>query len=224
MNNKELAKYIDHTLLKPQATDVDIKNLCLEAKKYGFPVVCVNLCYVPLCVEQLKDTDIKVCTVVGFPLGAVTPKIKMLEASEGIKLGAEEIDMVMNIGALKSGDEELVYEEIKKVREATRGKILKVIIETALLTDEEKVKACLIAKRAEADFVKTSTGFGPGGATVEDVQLMRKTVGPDMGVKASGGIRTAEQAWALIKAGATRIGTSAGVAIVTGKSKNWERY
>ncbi|MFN3966211.1 MAG: deoxyribose-phosphate aldolase [Endomicrobiia bacterium] len=214
---------IDHTLLKANATQEEIGKLCEEAKKYGFASVCVNPAYVSLCSQLLKATAIKVCTVVGFPLGATTPTVKAIEARDAIANGADEIDMVINIGALKSGNYQLVLDDIKAVRDATRGKILKVILETAYLTKEEKIKACLLAKEAGADFVKTSTGFGPSGATVEDIILMRETVGKTMGIKASGGIRTAEDAEKMIKAGATRIGASASVAIVTGK-KSQEKY
>jgi len=212
----DLAKYIDHTLLKPSATKEDIKRLCEEAKKYGFASVCVNPSWVSYCKKLLQGSDVKVCTVIGFPLGATTPTVKAMEAREAIMNGADEVDMVINVGALKSGDYQLVLDDIKAVREATKGKILKVIIETALLTDVEKVKACQLAKMAGADFVKTSTGFGPGGAKVSDVALMREVVGPSMGVKASGGIRTKEQAEEMISAGATRIGASASVQIIKG--------
>lgn len=214
---KEIAKLIDHTLLKPNATQEEIVKLCEEAKKYNFASVCVNPAYVSLCKQLLKDTNVKVCTVIGFPLGATTPTVKAIEAKEAIANGADEVDMVINIGALKSGNYQLVLDDIKAVREATRGKILKVIIETAYLTREEKIKACELAKEAGADFVKTSTGFGPSGATVEDVALMKSVVGPKIGVKASGGIRTLEDALKMVKAGATRIGASASVAIVRGE-------
>jgi len=212
----ELAKYIDHTLLKPSATKEDIKKLCDEAKKFGFASVCVNPSWVSFCKKELDGSDVKVCTVIGFPLGATTPTTKALEARESVMNGADEIDMVINVGALKSGDYQLVLDDIKAVREATKGKILKVIIETALLTDAEKVKACQLSKMAGADFVKTSTGFGGGGATAKDVALMKDVVGPSVEVKASGGIRTKEDAEKMIEAGATRIGASASVAIVTG--------
>jgi len=214
---KEIASLIDHTLLKANATEEEIIKLCEEAKEYGFASVCVNPVYVSLCKQLLKGTNIKVCTVVGFPLGATTSNVKAFEAKEAIANGADEIDMVINIGALKSGNYQLVLDDIKAVREATRGKILKVIIETAYLTKEEKIKACELAKQAEADFVKTSTGFAPTGATVEDVALMKSVVGPKIGVKASGGIRTLEDALKMVKAGATRIGTSASVSIVKDK-------
>ena len=213
---EELARYIDHTLLKPEATAEQIKQVCREALQYHFASVCVNPSYVELVARELSGSDVKTCSVVGFPLGATLPEVKAFEAEKAIELGAQEIDMVMNIGALKSGDEELVGRDIEAVVEVAHGRnaLVKVIIEAALLTDDEKVKACLIAKRAGADYVKTSTGFGPGGATVEDVKLMRATVGPSMGVKAAGGIRTLEKALAMIEAGATRIGASAGVKIV----------
>ncbi len=214
---KSLSALIDHTLLKADATQEQIGRLCSEARRHGFASVCVNPAHVALASQLLKGTDVKVCTVVGFPLGATTPTVKAIEARDAIANGAEEIDMVINVGALKAGNLQLVFDDIKAVRTATKGKVLKVIIETALLTDEEKVKACQLAKEAAADFVKTSTGFGPSGATVEDIRLMRQTIGPEMGIKASGGIRTQEQARAMVKAGATRIGASASVAIVTKK-------
>lgn len=219
-----LASYIDHTLLAANATQEKIGKLCEEAIKNKFVSVCVNPAYVPLCAQLLKGTGVKVCTVIGFPLGATTPTVKAIEARDAIANGADEIDMVINIGALKSGNTQLVLDDIKAVREATRGKILKVILETAYLTKEEKIKACQLSKEAGADFVKTSTGFGPSGATVEDVKLMREVVGPTMGVKASGGIRTAEDAAKMIAAGATRIGASASVAIVTGKDPGKGKY
>lgn len=213
---EELARYIDHTLLKPEATSEQIRQVCREALQYHFASVCVNPSYVELVARELSGSDVKTCSVVGFPLGATLPEVKTFETRKSIELGAQEIDMVINIGALKSGDEELVGKDIEAVVEVAheRDALVKVIIEAALLTDEEKVRACLIAKRAGADYVKTSTGFGPGGATVEDVKLMRATVGPSMGVKAAGGIRTLEKALAMIEAGATRIGASAGVKIV----------
>jgi len=213
---EELARYIDHTLLKPEATSEQIRQVCREALQYHFASVCVNPSYVELVARELSGSDVKTCSVVGFPFGATLPEVKTFETRKSIELGAQEIDMVINIGALKSGDEELVGKDIEAVVEVAheRDALVKVIIEAALLTDEEKVRACLIAKRAGADYVKTSTGFGPGGATVEDVKLMRATVGPSMGVKAAGGIRTLEKALAMIEAGATRIGASAGVKIV----------
>lgn len=212
----ELAKHFDHTLLKPDATESQISQLCAEAKQYGFASVCVNPTWVSLCARLLRDTGVKVCTVIGFPLGANLPEIKAAETRRAYACGAEEIDMVINIGALKSGDLELVESDIRAVRNAVSGVTLKVIIEACLLTDEEKRQACLAAKRAGADFVKTSTGFSKGGATLEDVRLMRETVGPDMGVKAAGGIRNLSDALAMIEAGATRLGCSAGVAIMQG--------
>ncbi|MBI2264874.1 MAG: deoxyribose-phosphate aldolase [Armatimonadetes bacterium] len=212
--DQQLADMIDHTLLKPDATREEIVRLCEEAKKYRFASVCVNPSHVPLCAEILRGTPVKVCTVVGFPLGATTTVAKAMETRDAIANGATEIDMVINIGALKAGNHDLVKRDIEAVREACGDKILKVILETALLSDEEKVKACQMAKEAGADFVKTSTGFGPGGATVHDVSLMRQTVGKYMGVKASGGIRDFATAQKMIQAGATRIGASASVAIM----------
>lgn len=219
-----LASYIDHTLLKANATQEEIGKLCEEAKKYKFVSVCVNPAYVPLCAQLLRGSGVKVCTVVGFPLGATTPTVKAIESRDAIANGADEIDMVINVGALKSGNYQLVLDDIKAVREATRGKILKVILETAYLTRDEKIKACQLSKEAGADFVKTSTGFGPSGATVEDIKLMRETVGPVMGVKASGGIRSTDDAAKMVAAGATRIGASASVAIVTGKDAGKGKY
>jgi deoxyribose-phosphate aldolase len=212
-----IASIIDHTLLKPTATKQDIVKLCEEAKKYGFFAVCVNPMYVSFCKSLLRDTRVKVCTVIGFPLGATTTAVKVFESKEAIDNGADEIDMVINVSALRSKDYNYVLEDISAVREVTKGKILKVIIETAYLNEEEKIKACELAKEANADFVKTSTGFAPTGATVEDVSLMRKIVGLDMGVKASGGIRTIEDVLKMIKAGANRIGTSSSVEIIEGK-------
>jgi len=213
----ELARYIDHTLLRPDAVTTAFDKLCQEALTHGFYSVCVNSCRVASVARKLQGTVVKVCSVVGFPLGAMTSRAKAFETREAISDGAAEIDMVINIGLLKSGAYAAVEEDIRAVRRATRGTtILKVIIETALLTQEEKVIACEIAKKASADFVKTCTGFSGGGATVEDVSLMRRTVGPDMGVKASGGIRTYKSAVALLAAGATRIGCGASVAIITG--------
>ena len=210
-----IASYIDHTLLKPDATGEQIDQLCAEAREYGFASVCVNPYYVARCVKNLKGTDVKVCTVVGFPLGATTAESKAFEALQAIASGAKEIDMVMNVCAMKSGHTKAIEQEIQARAAAVEGQaILKVIIETCLLTDEEKNQACRIARRSGADFVKTSTGFSTGGATVEDVALMRKAVGSKLGVKASGGIRDYATAKAMIEAGATRIGASAGVAIV----------
>ena len=216
----KLNKYIDHTLLKPDVSQEQIETLIEEAKKYDFASVCVNPTWVNFAAQALKATDVKVCTVIGFPLGANTPELKAFETSDAIQNGANEVDMVINIGALKSRNFDLVERDIRAVVEAAKGTLVKVIIETCLLTDDEKVKACQLAQKAGADFVKTSTGFSTGGATVEDVALMRKTVGPDMGVKASGGARSYEDALAFIKAGATRIGASSGVAIMEGDVAN----
>ena len=207
-------KLIDHTLLKQDATPEQIMKLCLEAKEFDFMSVCVNPAYVPLAHELLKDSDVKVCTVIGFPLGMNLTKTKVEEAMLAVNQGADEVDMVINVGMLKSENDEYVENEIRLIKESINGKLLKVIIETCLLTDEEKVRACLAAKRAGADFVKTSTGFSTGGATVHDVGLMRKTVGEEMGVKASGGVRTHEDLLAMVKAGANRIGTSNGTKII----------
>ncbi len=207
-------KLIDHTLLKADATPEDITKLCEEAKQYDFMSVCVNPAYVPLAASILDGSDVKVCTVIGFPLGMNLTQTKVEEVYEAIKQGADEVDMVINIGWLKAGLDDLVEKEIAELKFAAGSKILKVIIETCLLTDEEKVRACLCAKNAGADFVKTSTGFSTGGATVHDVKLMRETVGPDMGVKASGGVRTHEDLLAMVEAGATRIGTSRGKDII----------
>jgi deoxyribose-phosphate aldolase len=214
----DLARYIDHTLLKPEASAADIDKLCAEARDYHFASVCINPTWVKRAAETLRGTDVVTCTVIGFPLGANTTAIKAMEARRALRDGAREVDMVINVGALKTGDYDLVRDDIAKVAEAAHevGGLCKVILETALLTDEEKVIASSLAKEAKADFVKTSTGFGPGGATVYDVALMRETVGPDMGVKASGGVRTAEDVEDMIAAGATRIGASAGVQIVGG--------
>lgn len=213
----ELNRMIDHTILKPEATEAAVQKIIDEAKEYNFFSVCINPCWVAFASEQLADTDVAVCTVIGFPLGANTPEVKAYEAADAIKNGANEVDMVINIGALKSQQYDYVSQDIQGVVDAAKGKALvKVIIETALLTDEEKVKACELAKEAGADFVKTSTGFSTGGAKVADIRLMRETVGPDMGVKASGGVHNAEEALAMIEAGATRIGASTGVAIVSG--------
>ncbi|WP_255247411.1 deoxyribose-phosphate aldolase [Paucisalibacillus globulus] len=214
---ENIAKYIDHTLLKPEATKDAILKIVEEAKEYEFASVCVNPHWVPLCYEHLKNTEVKVCTVIGFPLGATSTETKVYETKQAISNGATEVDMVINIGELKSGNEDFVKQDIQAVVEAAKGKALtKVIIETSLLSEEEKVKACQLAKEAGTDYVKTSTGFSGGGATVEDIALMRKTVGPDLGVKASGGVRDLAQAKAVIEAGATRIGASSGVAIVQG--------
>lgn len=211
---KPLNKYIDHTLLKADASEGQIKNLCDEAAQHDFASVCINSCYVSLCKDQLKNTEVKVCTVVGFPLGAMSSKAKAQETKIAVDDEADEIDMVVNVGKIKSGAWDYVLDDIKTVVEASGNALVKVIIEACLLTDDEKVKVCELAKEAGADFVKTSTGFSTGGATVEDVALMRKTVGADMGVKAAGGVRTFDAAKEMIEAGATRIGTSNGLDIV----------
>lgn len=219
MNKEQIAGMIDHTLLKPDAQKAAVIKLAEEAKTYKFASVCVNPSMVKTAYEVLKDTpEVKVCTVIGFPLGATTPEVKAFETKNAIENGAGEVDMVINIGALKDKDNELVERDIRAVVEAAKGKALtKVIIETCLLTDEEKIRACELAVKAGADYVKTSTGFSTGGATKEDIALMRQTVGPNKGVKASGGIRSAADAKAMIEAGATRIGASAGIAIVHGE-------
>jgi deoxyribose-phosphate aldolase len=217
MTAAEMAQYIDHTLLKPEATPAAFDKLCQEAVRHGFKAVCVNSGWVAYVIKKLKGTRIAVCSVVGFPLGTAHSQVKAFEAGKAIEDGAQELDMVLDLGALKSGDLKAVAEDILAVRRAAKyPAVLKVIIETCLLTTDEKVKACEIAQKAGADFVKTSTGFSTGGATVEDVALMRKTVGPEMGVKASAGIKDFETAAAMIAAGATRIGAGAGVAIVSG--------
>lgn len=214
---QNLEKYIDHTLLKPDTTKDSILKIVEEAKEYQFASVCVNPHWVSLCYEYLKGTEVKVCTVIGFPLGATSTETKVFETKQAISDGATEVDMVINVGELKSGNDIFVKQDIQAVVEAAKGQALtKVIIETSLLTDDEKVLACKLAKEAGTDFVKTSTGFSGGGATVEDITLMRKTVGPDMGVKASGGVRDLAGAEAMISAGATRIGASAGVDIING--------
>ncbi|MDY0214126.1 MAG: deoxyribose-phosphate aldolase [Bacilli bacterium] len=215
----KLNKLIDHTLLKADATPAQITKLCEEALEFDFKSVCVNPGYVPLASMLLAESDVLVCTVIGFPLGATSSESKVLEASIAVEEGASEVDMVINIGKLKAGLDLDVYKEIRDIKTAVGDEIvLKVIIETSLLTEEEKVRACLLSKKAGADFVKTSTGFSTGGATAEDIALMRKTVGPDMGVKASGGVRTMEDLEKMVKAGATRIGTSNGVAFFKGKA------
>lgn len=214
MDKKTIASMIDHTLLKPEATPAQIEKLCAEAAEYHFASVCVNPVYIPLAARLLKGTGVKVCCVVGFPLGAIAPEQKAAEAASCAAMGAEELDMVIHVGAAKAGDWALVQRDIEGVVKAAAGHTVKVIIETCLLTDEEKVKACEAAKAAGAHFVKTSTGFSTGGATTHDIALMRKTVGPEMGVKASGGIRDYETAMEMIEAGANRIGASAGIAIV----------
>lgn len=219
-----LNKTIDHTLLKPEATQEMIDKLCQEAKQYDFASVCVNPVWVKRSASQLAGTNVKVCTVIGFPLGANTPEIKAAETRDAIANGATEVDMVINVGALKSGDLDLVKRDIQAVVEASGDVLVKVILETGLLTQEEKITACKLSVEAGADYVKTSTGFGPGGATVEDIALMRQTVGPDIGVKASGGVRDRATALALIEAGATRIGASAGIAIVNGDESTGSGY
>ncbi|MFK2824414.1 deoxyribose-phosphate aldolase [Bacillus sp. B190/17] len=214
---RDMAKIIDHTLLKPETTKEEVKKLCEEAKMYEFASVCVNPFWVAYAADQLKETEVKVCTVIGFPLGAVTTAVKAFETEDAIRNGAAEVDMVLNIGALKDKDDETVLKDIRAVTASARGKALtKVIIEASLLTEEEKERACQLAVQAGADYVKTSTGFSAGGATVNDIELMRKTVGPAIGVKASGGVRSQEDALAMVEAGATRIGASSGVKIVQG--------
>jgi deoxyribose-phosphate aldolase len=214
----ELSRFIDHTLLKPEATEEQVEKLCEEAARHRFYSVCVNSSWTEYCARKLGGTGVKVCAVVGFPLGAMDSRAKAFEARTAVANGASEIDMVMNVGAMKAGNLKLVKEDMLAVRRACRqGIALKVILETCMLTDEEKVLACQIAKDVEADFVKTSTGFNKAGATVADIALMRRTVGPKMGVKAAGGVRSYEDAVAMIGAGATRLGTSAGVLLVSGQ-------
>lgn len=226
LSKQELAGYIDHTQLKPVATYEDIEKLCSEAKEYGFYSVCVNSCYVKYAVEKLAGSNVKVAATVGFPLGTASAGAKAFEAAEAIKAGASEIDMVMNVGLLKSGDYFAVREDMEAVVKAAKqinpDAKVKIILEMCYLNPSEKVIACQLARDAGADFVKTSTGFGPGGATVEDVQLMKKLVGDSMGVKAAGGIRDLKTTMVMIEAGATRIGASAGVAIISelDRSKN----
>ena len=210
----ELNRYIDHTLLKPDAKKDEITKLCNEAKEHHFASVCVNPTYVPLASRLLKGSDVKVCTVIGFPLGANLLATKISETKHALVEGADEIDMVINIGRLKDKDDDYVEKEIKELKNVCKKHTLKVIIETCLLTEEEKVRACTLSKNAGADFVKTSTGFSTGGATVEDVKLMRKTVGKEMGVKASGGVKTKKDALDMIEAGATRIGTSRSLELI----------
>lgn len=221
MTPETIATYVDHTLLKPQATPDQIDQLCAEARQYHFAAVCVNSHYVRRCAENLRDTGVQVASVVGFPLGAGTSASKAFEAEQAIEAGASEIDMVINIGELKAGNDGFVRRDIRTIVDSAHAKkaIVKVIIETCLLTDDEKRRACRAALEAGADFVKTSTGFSTGGATVEDVRLMRSIVGAKLGVKASGGVRTYEDAVLMIEAGANRLGTSAGVAIVQGAAK-----
>ncbi|EFS16873.1 MULTISPECIES: deoxyribose-phosphate aldolase [Staphylococcus] len=215
-----VAKYIDHTLLKPDSTREQIDKILEEAKKYQFKSVCINPTHVSYASQQLLDTDVLVCTVIGFPLGATTTDVKVFETENAIKNGASEIDMVINIGALKDQRYDEVQKDIEGVIAAAKGKTVKVIIETVLLTDEEKVKACELAEKAGATFVKTSTGFAGGGATPEDVKLMKDTVGNRLEVKASGGVRSLEDFEKMIEAGATRIGASAGVQIIEGLDSN----
>jgi len=220
----KLAGMIDHTLLKPDATREELLKICNEAKKYNFATVCVNSCNIPLVARELRGTPVKAIAVVGFPLGAATTQAKVFESQEAIKAGAEEIDMVINLGALKSKDYRAVYEDIRQVVTASKPHKVKVIIETSMLNADQKIVACALSKTAGAAFVKTSTGFGGGGATAEDIALMRRIVGDDMEVKASGGIRTKEDAEKMVKAGADRIGASASVAIVTGKAPKTSGY
>lgn len=216
----DILKMIDHTLLKPEATEEMVENLCNEALQYGFAAVCVNPYFVRKCKDLLKDSDVKVATVIGFPLGANTKEVKAFETKDAINNGAQEIDMVINIGALKNKDYGIVKEDIKAVVEAAKGEaIVKVIIETSLLTEEEKTKACQLSMEAGADFVKTSTGFSTGGATVEDVKLMKSIVGDKLEIKASGGVRDLDTAKKMIDAGASRLGASAGVKIAEEISK-----
>lgn len=212
---ENIARLIDHTLLQPDATKTQLKQLCEEAKEYGFATACVNPVNVRYCVQMLEGSHIPICTVVGFPLGGSATPAKVADVKKGLDDGAKEFDMVMNIGALKDGDYDAIHKDVEEVVAAADRSLVKVIIETCLLTDEEKVEACQLAQDAGAHFVKTSTGFSRGGATVEDVALMRKTVGPSMGVKASGGIKSYVGAMAMVDAGANRIGASAGLAIVS---------
>lgn len=221
MNKAQIAKMIDHTILKAEATESEIIKLCKEAIHYDFASVCVNPSMVPVAAKELKGTHVKVCTVIGFPLGATTTEVKVFETKDVIEKGAIEVDMVINVGKLKERNLEYVKNDIKAVVEAAKGKALtKVIIETCLLTEEEKIIACKLSKEAGSDFVKTSTGFSTGGATVEDIKLMRETVGPEMGVKASGGVRSKKDALAMIENGATRIGASASISICEGIESN----
>ena len=211
-----IAKYIDHTILKATTTSKEVEKLCLEAKEYGFYSVCVNGCFVKECKELLKDSDVKIAAVVGFPLGAMTKTAKVFEASEAIANGANEIDMVINVGKLIEGDSKYVEDEIREIKEAIGENVLKVIIETCYLNEEQKMLACELSLNANADFVKTSTGFGTAGATFEDVILMKKMVGDNAGVKASGGVKSYETAEKYIELGATRLGTSSGIDIIKG--------
>ena len=211
-----IAKYIDHTVLKATTTSKEVEKLCLEAKEYGFYSVCVNGCFVKECKELLKDSDVKIAAVVGFPLGAMTKTAKVFEAREAIANGANEIDMVINVGKLIEGDSKYVEDEIREIKEAIGKNVLKVIIETCYLNEEQKMLACELSLNANADFVKTSTGFGTAGATFEDVILMKKMVGDNAGVKASGGVKSYETAEKYIELGATRLGTSSGIEIIKG--------
>ena len=221
MNKNELAKMIDHTILKPEATEKEVEKLCKEALEYNFASVCINPSMVEKAAEMLKGSDVKVCTVIGFPLGATTTEVKAFETEDVIKKGATEVDMVINVGKLKEGNLTYVKKDIEAVVNSAKGKALtKVIIETCLLTDEEKVTACKLSKEAGADFVKTSTGFSTGGATAKDIKLMRETVGEELGVKASGGVRSLEDAELMIENGASRIGASASIAICEGTKSN----
>ncbi len=215
---QDIAPFIDHTLLKPNAKEEEITQLCNEAREFGFAAICINPSYVPLAATLLANTPVKICTVVGFPIGSMTTEAKAFETRDAVAKGADEIDMVINVGKLKSGDYQYVVEDVKAVVKAAQHRIVKVIIEAAMLTDDEKVAACILAKAGGAKFVKTSTGFGPGGATAHDVALMRRTVGAEMGVKAAGGIRDLATAAEMVKAGATRIGASASIQIVTSQS------
>ncbi len=215
---QDIAPFIDHTLLKPNVKEEEITQLCNEAREFGFAAICINPSYVPLAATLLANTPVKICTVVGFPLGSMTTEAKAFETRDAVAKGADEIDVVINVGKLKSGDYQYVAEDIKAVVKAAQHRIVKVIIEAAMLTDDEKVAACILAKAGGAQFVKTSTGFGPGGATAHDVALMRRTVGAEMGVKAAGGIRDLATAAEMVKAGATRIGASASIQIVTSQS------
>ena len=219
---KNIASFIDHTQLAASATEEQIRKLCAEAIEYHFASVCVNTCYVPLCAKLLKGSGVNVCTVVGFPLGAMATDPKAYEAKWAVENGATEVDMVINVGALKDKKYDYVLNDIKEVKKACNGRLLKVILENCLLTDDEKRKACALCKEGGADYVKTSTGFSKGGATAEDVALMRECVGDELGVKAAGGIRDAETAEKMIAAGASRLGCSAGVAIVEGERSHAE--
>jgi deoxyribose-phosphate aldolase len=214
IDKKTMASMIDHTILKAGATKEQIVEICSQAKEYNFASVCVSPCFVKLAAKELKDSKVKVCTVIGFPLGANSTQVKAFEAKKAVEEGAHEVDMVIQVGALKEGDFKYVQNDISEVVKASEGAHIKVIIETCYLTDEEKIKTCEIAKKAGANFVKTSTGFGTGGATASDIELMRKTVGDELGVKASGGVRSLQEALVMIKAGANRIGTSSGVSIL----------